>query len=110
MGASYVIHYLEDFITVSPPSPTTSSVCQTTIDTMLCFTHDIGFAVNSSICIWLDTQKMELGIEELLADIRGVKTQFLSQAGQKSKTRVIKVNCHLYFAWSALGGASKVDI
>ena len=71
-GASFVEHYLDDFITVGPPD---SSVCQGNLDLMLRTCAEVGFAVNPSkvkgpssvlefLGIIIDTDMMELRISE----------------------------------------------
>ena len=103
-GASYVAHYLDDFITAGPPD---SPECQSNLEVMLTVCDKVGFAVNPTkvvhsctklefLGIVIDTEKMELRIskerlQEIAADLkkwesrrRGKKRKLLSLIGKLS--------------------------
>jgi len=76
-GATYVNHYLDDFVTVGPPH---SQECANNLSIMKSVCADLNFAVNPDkvveactqlefLGIWIDTEMMELRIsDDRLAD------------------------------------------
>ena len=104
-GVSYVNHYLDDYVTVGPPS---SDVCGENLDKMLTVCKDIGFSINPSklvhpstviefLGIIIDTEKLELRISEERLHSIMVELEFWRHRKKATKREILSLLGKLIF-------------